>query len=69
MSFADEKKTNDDLDKYDNLVRVKNSLTAQVSRWLDDGIALHGIVADDKKAELVSLRAEFIADLQASLGI
>ena len=69
MSFATDKKTNDDLDKYDNLVRTKTSLTAQVSRWLDDGVALHGTVAADKQAELLALRAEFIADLQATLGI
>ena len=69
MSFADEKKTNDDLATYDNLVRVKASLTAQVARWMDDATALHTIVAADKQAEIVADRTQFIADLKVALGI
>ena len=69
MSFADEKKSHDDLSAYDNLVRVKASLTAQVSRWMDDGTALHAIVAADKQAEILADRTAFIADLKVALGI
>ena len=69
MSFSTEKKEADDLAAYDNLVRVKASLTTQVSNWMGTATTLHAIVTADKQAEILAERTEFIADLQVALGI
>ena len=69
MSFITDEKTQDSLAMYKDLVRQAGQINSQVAAFKGQFDKLRGAVTADKQAELDIKFNQFIAGLQATLGL
>lgn len=68
-TFAEDKKTENNLADYDYLISTGLSLASQVEAWNGKHITLHAEVPAAKQAELDSIKAILVQKLIAALDL